>query len=165
MYRNLSYTILVSLIFCSILNAGEPFAPKVEVPKNPNNDNDLTLAIAFLNDVIIPDKEEVGVPAYPEAKIFQTTKAQAGMLPTVRLLSEDAIKDVVAFYKEKLKDWKFKDYYGTQTFFKDDVQKAMFGQEPVIQIESADNFKKTMPSAHAVITIGYIPKKEEKPAN
>jgi hypothetical protein len=102
MKNNILYSFLFSsLILCSILFAEEPFAPVIEIPENPKNDPDLTLAIAFLNDVQVPDKDAVGVPAYPEAKIFQTTKAQAGMLPTVRLLSADKISDVVEFYKKE----------------------------------------------------------------
>jgi hypothetical protein len=124
--------LFLSLILCSILFADEPFAPVVDIPENPKNDPDLMLAIAFLNDVQVPDKDAVGVPAYPEAKIFQTTKAQAGMLPTVRLLSADEVSVVVEFYKKELTDWKHKDFYGIQYFYNGEEQKAMFGQEPLL---------------------------------
>ena len=39
----------------------------------------------------------------------------------------------------------------------------MFGQEPVVQIDDAEDFQKTMPEAKSAITIGYThPDKESK---
>jgi len=54
-------------------------------------------------------------------------------------------------------DWKFKDIYGTYTFFKGDEKETMILKTPDIQIGSAEMFSKTMPSAKSVITIGYNP--------
>ena len=72
--------------------------------------------------------------------------AQAGMLPTVRLLSTDEVSTVIKYYKKELSDWESKDLYGTFTFFKGDETEAMMGQIPVIQIGSAEMFSKTMPN-------------------
>jgi len=154
--------IIFIFVFClsTILLAGEPFASKIAIPENPDNDPDLTLAIAFLENVKIPEKETVGVPAYPEAKIFQTTVAQAEMLPSVRLLSEDEITSVVEFYKKELEGWKYKDFYGIHMFFQGEEQDAMFGKVPVVQIEDAAKFKHISAAAKSVITIGYEIKSE-----
>lgn len=133
----------------------QPFAAKMDTPKNPTNDPEITLAIQILKGVEVPDTKDVGVSAYPDARIFQTTIAQSGMLPTVRLLSTDEVSAVKDYYKNELSDWKFKDLYGIFTFFKGDEMEAMMMQIPVIQIESAKLFRKTMPSAKTVITIGY----------
>ena len=133
----------------------QPFAAKMDTPKNPTNDPEITLAIQILESIEIPDAKNIGVSAYPDARIFQTTIAQSGMLPTVRLLSTDEVSAVKDYYKNELSDWKFKDLYGIFTFFKGDEMEAMMMQIPVIQIESAKLFKKTMPSAKTVITIGY----------
>lgn len=133
----------------------QPFAAKMDTPKNPTNDPEITLAIQILKGVEVPDTKDVGVSAYPDARIFQTTIAQSGMLPTVRLLSTDEVSSVKDYYKNELRDWKFKDLYGIFTFFKGDEMEAMMMQIPVIQIESAKLFRKTMPSAKTVITIGY----------
>ena len=59
--------LLSSVLFCTLLFAEEPFAPVADLPENPKNDPELALAIAILNDVQVPDKDVVGVPAYPGA--------------------------------------------------------------------------------------------------
>ena len=154
--RRISISVLIlNLIFGTILVAGEPFASKVSTPENPDNDPDLSLAIMIVENVKVPDNEEVGVAAYPEAKIFQTTVAQAGMLPSVRLLSADEISQVVEFYKKELEGWKYKDFYGVHMFYTGDEQDAMFGKIPVIQIEDAEKFNHIMSTAQSAITIMY----------
>ena len=148
---------LSALLLLSIQTIAQPFASKIDPPKNPDNDPEIAFAIQILSGVEVPDKSKVGVAPYPGAKIFQTTIAQSGMVPTVRLLSTDEVSTVLEFYKKELSDWKFKDLYGTNTFFKGDEMKALMCQEPVIQIASAELFSKTMPTAKTVITIGYNP--------
>ncbi|MCK5102949.1 MAG: hypothetical protein KAR17_09040 [Cyclobacteriaceae bacterium] len=149
--------VFFTLLLLSTSVVAQPFAKKIDAPKNPNNDAEIALAIQILEDVTIPDIKEVGVSPYPGARIFQTTIAQSGRLPTVRLLSADEVSVVTEFYKKEMSDWKSKDLYGTYTFFKGDEMEAMMGQAPVIQIGSADMFSQTMPSAKSVITIGYKP--------
>jgi hypothetical protein len=155
---NIRFTVvffILSFALSTFLFATEPFAAKVNIPENPDNDPDLALAIMFLKNIKVPDKEAVGLPAYPEAQIFQTTPAQAGMLPTVRLLTDDKIEKVVEFYKKELDEWKYKDFYGVFMFFYGDETEAMMGQIPVIQIEDAEKFTNILPSAKTAITIGY----------
>jgi hypothetical protein len=150
------YAILLSFIFLStVLYAGEPFAPVVDIPENPKNDADLALAIMIVKDVKVPDNDVVGVSAYPDAKIFQTTQMQGEMLPAVRLLSTDDIEKVLKHYKDELKDWKYKEFYGIHYLFNGDEQKAMFGMAPVVQLEDAEKFTNIMATAKTVITIGY----------
>lgn len=153
---------LLILLINSLILAGEPFAPKADIPGNPNDDPDLALAIIYLENIEVPDQEEVGVPAYPDAKIFQTNRAQGDMLPSVRLLSVDDLTKVVDFYKKELKGWKYKDFYGVHMFYNGKEQDAMFGKQPVVQIESAEKFNHIIADAKAAITIGYKLKKEEK---
>jgi len=144
-----------ALLLISFSISAQPYAVKMDAPKNPTNDPEITLAIQILESVEILDTKNVGVSAYPNARIFQTTIAQSGMLPTVRLLSSDEVSVVKEYYKNDLIDWKSKDLYGIFTFFKGDEMEAMMGQIPVIQIGNANLFSKTMPSAKTVITIGY----------
>lgn len=152
-----TFIVLFAQLLISIQIIAQPFAPKIDPPKNPDNDPEIAFAIQILSGVDVPDKSKVGVAPYPGAKIFQTTIAQSGMVPTVRLFSKDDVSTVLEFYKKELSDWKFKDLYGTNTFFKGDEMKAMMCQEPNVQITSAELFIKTMPSAKTVITIGYNP--------
>ena len=89
--------------------SAQSFAAKIDTPKNPTNDPEITFAIQILESVEIPDAKSVGVSAYPDARIFQTTIAQSGMLPTVRLLSTDEVSAVKDYYKNELRDWELKD--------------------------------------------------------
>lgn len=145
----------IVMLFFSLPIIAQSFAPKIDTPKNPNNDPEIALAIQILQGVTVPDREEVGISPYPGAKIFQTTLAQSGMVATVRLFSTDDVNTVLEYYKKELVDWKFKDLYGANTFFKGDEMKAMLAQEPFIQIVGSEMFTKTMPNAKTAITIGY----------
>ena len=144
-----------ALFLFSLSILAQPYASKIDTPKNPDNDPELAFGIQILSGVEIPEVKDVKVAPYPGAKIFQTTIAQSGMLPTVRLLSTDEVSKVTEYYKKELADWNYKDFYGIHTFFKGDETKAMMMQGPVVQIESADKFNNLMPSAKSAITIGY----------
>ena len=137
----------------------QPYAEVIETPENPNKDPEIALAIQLLNDIKVPDSEDVDIPAYPGARIFQTSKSQVGMLPTVRLLTPDNVATVIKFYRKALPDWQSKETYGITMFYKTDESKAMMGQEAVVQIEDAEKFNKVSPTARSAITIGYDRKK------
>jgi hypothetical protein len=150
-------TILILIVLCSMV-IFDPFAPKAEKPENPNNDPDITLASNFLDNVIIPEKEDVGFPAYNNAKVFQTSKpGELGSpLHMVRTFSTDPPEKVIEFYQQnKPEDWKYKDFYGTYYFWGGDENSAMMAQSPSIQISGADQFKKMWPEANTIITIYY----------
>jgi hypothetical protein len=136
----------------------EPFATKAEIPENPDNDPDIALASNFLNNVVIPDKEDVGILPYKDVRIFQTSKpGELGSpLYMIRTYSIDSPEKVIDFYKENIPaDWEYKDFYGTYYFWGGDENSAMIAQSPSIQISKADQFKKIWPEANTIITIYY----------
>ena len=145
----------IFLLGIAPIQADEPFAPRADIPRNHKNDPEINLAIMFLKNVKIPTKQEVGVPAYPGSKIIQTDPGAADRLAMVRLLVIDPPEKVLAFYKKALTDWKYKDFYGTHSFFKGSENDAMMGKTPAIQIASADLFKKSMPAAKTTIGIWF----------
>ena len=100
--------ILVALLLLSIPVASKPFALKVEIPKKPNNDAEIALAIQILNSETILDIKEVGVSPYLGARIFHTIIAQSGRLSIVRLLSADEVSVVTEYYKKEMSNWKSK---------------------------------------------------------
>ena len=154
----LKYTSIYLLLFLllSSVTFAQPFAPVASVPDNPNNDPDLALGIAFLKDVKVPDKSEVGIPAYPDAQIIATNQGQEEMLPSVRLVSADDIGQVIEYYKKELKDWKNEEFYGTYMFWSgEDKMNAMMGSEPVVQIEDGNKFANLVPGTKTAILIGY----------
>lgn len=136
----------------------DPFAPKADKPNNTNNDPDIALAISFLDNVKIPDKERVGLPSYHDARVFQT--AEAGQMGSplfmVRTFSEESVDQVLEFYKENIPDdWQYKDFFGIHYLWVGDENQAMMAQAPSIQITDADDFKAVWPQANAIITIYY----------
>ena len=154
----LKYTSIYLFFFLllSSLTFAQPFAPVASVPDNPNNDPDLALGIAFLKDVKVPDKSEIGAPAYPGAQIIQTNKGQEGLLPSVRLVSADDMKDVIDYYKRELKGWNNEDVYGNYMFWKgENKMKAMMGSEPVVQIEDGIKYANLIPGTKTSVLIGY----------
>jgi hypothetical protein len=149
-------TIFIFLLLFSV--STDPFATKAEMPKNPDNDPDITLASNFLKNVVIPDKEDVGIVPYKNARIFQTSKpGELGSpLYMIRTYSTDPSEKVIDFYIENIPaDWEYKDFYGTLYFWTGDENSAMMAQSPSIQISEADQFKKTWPEANSIITIYY----------
>jgi hypothetical protein len=150
-------TITVSILLLLWVTS-DPFAPKAERPQNPNNNADISLAITFLENVTIPEKESVGFPAYPDARIFQTSKpGELGSpLNMVRTFSEAQVDEVVDFYKQNMPDdWENKDFFGINFFWSGDENQAMMAQIPSIQISNADDFKSIWPNANTIITIYY----------
>lgn len=147
--------VFLTLLVSSLIQADEQFAPKADIPKNPKNDPGLNLSIMFLKNVKIPTKKEVGLPAYPNSKIIQTDAGSTKRLPMVRLLALDEPSKVAAYYKKALSDWKYKEFFGTHSFWKGEEEEAMMGKVPNVQIGNADSFNKVMPSAKTAIGIWY----------
>jgi hypothetical protein len=149
-------TIFIILLSFSV--SIDPFATKADMPQNPDNDPDITLASNFLKNVVIPDKEDVKIVAYKDARIFQTSKpGELGSpLYMVRTYSTDPSEKVIDFYKENIPaNWEYKDFYGTHYFWIGDENSAMMAQSPSIQISGAEEFKKMWPEANTIITIYY----------
>jgi hypothetical protein len=154
----LKYTFIFLLLFLMLSSSvfAQPFAPVAPVPENASNDPDLALGIAFIKDVKVPDKSEVGIPAYPGAQIIQTNKGQEGTLPSVRLVSADDMKLVIDYYKKELKDWNSEDIYSIYMFWNgENKMKAMMGGEPVVQIEDGSKFANLVPGTKSTILVGY----------
>lgn len=109
MNRLLFFFLFASLAPASVL-AG-PYAPRA--PE----------AVASMK---VPDASAVPVPAYPGAKasaanagVKYTANDKTGQgLPTVALATKDGIGKVVAFYKGKLKGWKYMEKYGSHVFWR-----------------------------------------------
>jgi len=153
----MKYLLIFVLIGLHFIIA-DPFAPKADKPGNPNNDADITLAITFLDNVIVPDKESVGLPPYGGAKIFQTSKpGELGSdLYMVRTFTEENLEKVVEFYRQQVPDsWDYKEFYGIHYLWTGDEMDAMMAKVPSVQISSGDDFKNIWPEANTVVVIYY----------
>jgi len=67
---------------------------------------------------IVPDKEKVGIPSYPDAKFCMLEKewGEKGWT-TVTLLSTDSFETVKGWYRDKLKGWDCMNWGGQKTHF------------------------------------------------
>ena len=166
----LLFTVLTLSFGASIVIAGDPFAPKINVPEDIDN-RDMWVQMA--NSWEVPSKAAVGFPAYPGS--FIVALAPAGTvisnddtlktLPSLTLVTEDEQAKVVAFYKDALKDWKYKNSYdmfdifwiGPDDFNNMDVSQAMTIPNLVV-FESITGEPNFMPEAKTAITIVYEPK-------
>jgi hypothetical protein len=154
----MSFQILIlSLVFVFWSSIGGPFAPVLKAPDNTTNDAGIALSLQHLKAVEVPNKNDVWIPAYPSAQIFQTTPATEETLPSVRLLAPENISKVLKYYKPLLTDWKQMEMYGIHLFYREDETKAIFFKEPAVQIGSAENYIKLWSKSKSTITIGYDP--------
>jgi len=161
----------ISLLSSTTILAEDLFAPKINLPeKIDNRDNWVDLVESWT----VPSKEEVGIPAYPGSFIVALMDAQAMVvnddtimaLPSITLAVIDEQAKVVDFYKEELKDWKYKNSFGMFDVFwlgPDDFNNMDMNQGMTIPnlvvFESTDGEPNFMPEAKTAITIVYKPSK------
>lgn len=101
------------------------YAPKLSMPSNPPNHSEVPIAAMFLQSAKVPQASDVNIPRYPDSMIMSTMSAdQWGsddpdtiQLPGMILLAPGDVQSVLAFYKEKLPDWQYKDFYGVHTLW------------------------------------------------
>ena len=169
-------TVLATLFFVlSVISAavaGEPYAPKVKAPAGLKPFSAEDFAVMMVNAAVVPEMSAVNVPPYPGARVLQTVTGfsmtikgkKVTCFPTIKLLSVDRAEKIVAFYKERLKGYRYSSMLGGDfNFFwvggKDynvlDINQACV--TPRISISPADS--KIMPEAKTEIELNYRPKK------
>ncbi len=165
---------LFLFVFCmthSVAFADEPFAPKVNPSKKMANRQ---MYINLVKQWKVPGKNTVGLPPYPGAHIVALLESvemtandkKITSLPSMTLATVDEPAKVTAFYKDKLKDWKYKNSFdmfdifwkGPDDFNNMDITQASTLPNVVI-FESIPSQVDMMPEAKTLITIVYEPVK------
>ncbi len=152
-------------ILCGLVMA-EPFAPLVEIPDDLSSSNISFLEAATTQKSTIPSQEEVGIPAYPQARILFTQMdnriEQAGVLADlpnrIFMGAPDTVEQVVDFYKDHLEKWEFREIDGVPTFYKNgefDPEENLDTPRIIISPETAN--RSLMPSSQTTIDIYYVP--------
>jgi len=153
----------------TIAFADNPFAPKVNLPKKLENRD---MWENLVKNWIVPSKEEVGIPAYPGSVIvalkgkswMEANGEKMDTLPAITLATSDEMAKVTAFYKEELKEWKYKNqmgmfdicWTGKEDFNNMDITEA--ATIPNLSIMKAMSAQTDfLPDAKTVITIVYKP--------
>jgi hypothetical protein len=175
-HKNISFLITIFLfvglgLTMAPVCADEPFAPKVELPKKLEN-RDMWQNV--VNNWGVPSKEEVGIAAYPGSVIvalkdkgwMEANGEKMDTLPAITLATSDEMSKVTAYYKEKLKDWKYKNQMGMFDIFwtgKDDFNNMDVTEAatiPNLIIMKAFSVQTDfMPEAKTAITIVFKPVK------
>ncbi|MDH4221026.1 MAG: hypothetical protein OEY18_02175 [Candidatus Aminicenantes bacterium] len=151
--------------------ASELFAPKVNPPKNMANRQ---MWVDMIMQWEIPSKESVGIPPYPGAVIIAVKEASEMIandekyktLPMLTLSTFDEPAKVAAFYKDKLKDWKYDRQFdmfdifwkGPDDFNHLDIRQTAIVPN-VIVFKSSPKLNEFMPDAKTQITIVFEPVK------
>lgn len=151
--------------------ASEPFAPKVDLPKNLENRD---MWVNVIKSWVVPSKEEVGIPAYPGSVIvalkdkswMEANGEKMDTLPAITLATKDEPAKVTAFYKENLADWKYKNqmnmfdifWTGKDEFNNMDITEAAIIPNLVV-MEAFSAQTDFLPGAKTAITIVYTPVK------
>lgn len=150
-----------------------PFAPLVDLPDDISSSKISFLEAQTVQKSVIPSKEDVGVPAYPDAKIlFTQTGNKANVngrqtaLPDQVFLGTTApFNTVVEFYKEHLKAWNFNEEDGSVIFFEENAT-TVPAEDPTLQkilLSPDDDTRNLMPEAQTTIHIHYYPQQQEQP--
>lgn len=163
---------LFTFVLTSLVSiADEPFAPKVNPPKDMAN---RAMWVKMIEQWDIPSKDTVGLPAYPGAVIVAYKGASEMIandvkyetLPLLVLSTMDEPAKVAVFYKEKLKEWKYKREFdmfdvfwtGRDEFNNLDIRETMTIPNIII-MESTAQTNEFMPEARTKITIVFKPVK------
>lgn len=101
------------------------YAPKLVMPKKRPEHVEVPLAEMFLASAQVPAAADVNIPQYPGARIlstmpaaqFESSSGDGKTLSGMIVLSSDEVDTVLAFYKDSLAGWQYKDFYGVHTFW------------------------------------------------
>lgn len=171
-FLSVTFLILFGLGFTgTVVLADESFAPKVDLPTKLENRD---IWENMVKNWVVPTKEEVGIPAYPGSVIvalkgkswMEANGEKMDTLPAITLATADDMEKVTAFYKEKLKDWMYKNQMGMFDIFwtgKDEFNNMDITESATIPnmviMKAMSGQTDFVPDAKTAITIVYKPVK------
>lgn len=161
---------LAGLLSCGGTVMAEPFAPKVDIPAEvlqPTHEAYFEAVTAKNSPV--PDAGQVGVPAYPGAKMLFSQRGgpmsvngkPMRRLSVVTLGSPDEPAKVVSFYRQRLSGWSHGVFLDTdflwqgQGEFKPLTESAMTTPNIMVRQPMPGGTEALMPRAKSVIEIHY----------
>lgn len=164
--RTICLLVTASMICLEIAMAhADTFAPLIELPEDISGSEISFLEAQTVKKSVVPRKEEVGVPAYPGAKILFTQSGNRAtingintQLPNRVFLGTAASPDkVVDYYADALKKWSMIRGGGATVFYPNsDSENPIEDQTiPKIIVTPADPPRKLMPEALTNIDIYY----------
>jgi len=146
------------------LGDGAPYAPVIKHPKPKPGTPEAAMA-ALSKPFAVPTAQDVGIPAYPGAKIERIEgRAMEGWhkysgLPDLFLLSMDSPKQIHDFYAKRLKGWS----YDVGTFSDKKIPLGFGGVPQKVEIDAVAAMMRSKQSAHdlpgakTLIDVDYLP--------
>ena len=168
MKKLLGYLAVVLVCGVSAAVQAAPYAPVITHPK-PKPGSPQAAMAAFAVPFTVPTADDVGIPAYPGAKIEKIEgRAMEGWhkysgLPDLILLSTDSPKKVQAFYAKHLKNWSVGAMHPGYWFNHGKVRVGDEQVAPHVEVSSVKNmltksrFQRDMPGVQTVIIVHYLP--------
>ena len=149
----------------------DAYAPKLVVPKNLPDDPGAGMIVMFSENSVVPSAAEVNVPLYPGAKVMSAMGAmemtsndvKMTSFPSVTLLTADETAETVAFYQEQLAGWRYKEFFGTHSFWNGDEDSnplditGQFSLVVVVPVEETDTVRAMWPEMRTRIDLRYEP--------
>lgn len=149
----------------------DAYAPKLAIPKKLPDDPTLPMLVMMMEQSVIPSTSDVNIPVYPGAQIM-TTMAPMEMTsngekmtsyPSMSLLSADETAEVQGFYQQQLTGWKYKEFYGSHSFWNGgedsnplDVT-GRFSLVSILPLSETDSVRAIWPEMRTRIDIRYAP--------
>ena len=150
---------------------GRPYAPTPVIPDTPTNDPLLQMEIASVRAADVPTRGEVDIPPYPNAVLIRSSPVQRRpdsgrtrivRLPVLVLVTADSIQAVLAFYRERLPDWQYRQVLGGHFFWRGEEEFDPFGEAALttksLQVRESRRVK-LVPDARTEIHVRYRPRR------
>lgn len=150
------------------LAVGAPYAPVLSHPKPKPGSPEAAMA-ALTVPFAVPEAKDVGIPAYPGARIeriegrsMEGWQTYSG-LPDLIMLSTDSVEQVHDFYAAQLKGWSVVPMHpgywfkGAEESLGDDTVQPRVEIDAVADMMRSAQYRKDMPGARTIITVRYLP--------
>jgi hypothetical protein len=152
------FACLLALMLVSMNGRAEPYAPKAETNPGMTSYSQQVVGAAK-----VPEKEVVGLPAYPGAVVISTHSggelAGHRLLPYIQLLSKAPPEKVLEWYRKKISSWTCEKLGDAETACAENPRKLMETPSVVVEgIESDETLHSDFPDARTIIWVRYQPK-------
>ena len=144
----------------SICFSQEKYAQLVDLKISPGKNPVENTLLKNLGNIVVPNKETVGIIPYPDAKIIKIQNGNKDYFPSISLVTSDDCKKVYSFYHKNLENWFGGDFRDCYQFWKGARWEAMRGKSPCVQILPLKaKYKEIIPEAKTEIVIWYAEKR------
>lgn len=149
----------------------DAYAPMLVVPKKLPDDPSVPMLVMMMEQSVIPSASDVNIPVYPGAQIMTTMGAmemtsngeKMTSYPSMSTLTTDETADVVAFYQGQLGGWKYKEFYGSHSFWNGGEDSnplditGQFSLVSILPLPETDSVRAIWPEMRTRIDIRYEP--------